>query len=189
MPTELDRPIILEIDQNELEIDSSHVKQIWDVARVANLQIDAAAGNQFPKANRLTDIQKSKLNNRIKDVFDNQNTLVVRYGTFAVVLDSAQGAYYQIDDLEARRVLSGKSSSLKTKAFSGKPSANISFDDASAWINVSLDQKSFAHELYGPDYPDVPLIYEVPTGPEPPILLFGFNPYAKYSLYLEKSVA
>ncbi len=190
MPIELENPIVADIDKKDVEIDAPKMRQIWDVANVANTQIDTGIKRQFPKVDQLDDRQKKRLNERIKDTLINQGVIVVHHGLFAIILDASQNAYYQIGAIEAARVLSGKTTSLKTKALSGKPSAKISFDEKSAWINIYLDQNGFSHELYGPDHPnDIPLIYELPKGQNTPIILFGFNPYTKDALFLEKSVA
>lgn len=190
MPIELDNPIVVDIEKKDVEIDTLKMRRIWDVVNVANIQIDAGTKRQFPRVDHLDENQKTRLNERIKDALVNQGVVVVHHGSFAIILDAFQNAYYQIDAIGAARVLSGKTASLKTIAFSGKPSAKISFDEKSAWINVYLDQNSFSHELYGPEHPnDIPLIYELPKGQNTPIILFGFNPYAKDALFLEKSVA
>lgn len=190
MPIELDNPIVIDIGKKNVEIDVLKMKRIWDVVDVANVQIDTGTKKQFPRVDHLDDRQKTRLNERIKDTLANQGVVVVHHGLFAIILDASQNAYYQIGAIEAARVLSGKAVSLKTKALSGKPSAKISFDEKSAWINIYLGQNGFSHELYGPDHPnDIPLIYELPKGQSTPIILFGFNPYTKDTLFLEKSVA
>jgi hypothetical protein len=190
MSIELDNPFVEEIIKKEIAIDATKMRRLWKVSSCANSQIGTAGKNQFPRIDRISDKKKTKLNEHIKSALENQSTLVVHHGTFSIVLDSAQSAYYQIDDIDAQRVLSGRVGLLKTPALSGKLNANISFDANSAWINIYLDHNSFSHLLYGPDQPnDIPLIFEITKDQNPPTILFGFNPHAKNVLFLEKSVA
>lgn len=191
MPIEFEHPIVAEIETKELEIGAAQMKRIWDIAAVANSQIKTGKAKQFPRSDQLKNEQKAKLNERIKMALQNQGIIVVHHGQFALVLDATQNAYYQIEGIDASRILSGRNKRLKTKALSGKPNANISFEKDSAWINVYLDNNAFSHLLYGPDYPgEIPLIYEIPKDPKTPIVLFGYKDASSNNrLFLEESAA